>query len=231
MRKQIRDKRIALVIGGSGLVGSHLLDLLLENNAYAEVRAMGRTMPDMKHDKLKFIPAELISQKFPRSAFVGVDDLFCTVGTTQKKTPDKKEYEKIDVGIPSALAQMCHIFKVPQFLVVSSVGASTSSRFFYLRTKAEMEERVITSGVRVVEIFRPSTLLGKRKEFRLGESIGKALDMITRYFMPKQYRAIHAGDVAKAMIVRALDEPLPGNNVWESYQISDLAQLYDINEE
>lgn len=227
----MNGKRIALVAGGSGLVGTHLLRLLLENEAYIEVRAMGRSMPDVKHSKLKYIPAELVNKKFPRSAFVGVQDLFCAIGTTQKKTPDKKDYHNIDVGIPNALAQMCSIFKVPNFLVVSSVGASPGSRFFYLRTKAEMEEKVITAGVSVVEIFRPSTLLGKRKEFCFGESIGKVLDGITRWFMPKQYRAIHARDVAKAMIVRALDNPLPGNSVWESYQINELSQLYETSGE
>lgn len=223
--------RIALVVGGSGLVGGHLLQLLLDNSAYKEVRSLGRTMPDIKHPKFRFIPADLFNQNYPRSALVGVHDVFCAIGTTQKKTPNKNEYHAIDVGIPASLAKVSSIFKVSNFLVVSSIGASSTSSFFYLRTKAEMEEMVITSGVPVVEIFRPSTLLGKRKEFRFGESVGKFFDKITRWFMPKKYRAIHAKTVAKAMIVRATDNHLPGVSVWESYQLLDLSKLYKSNEE
>ncbi|MCC5916686.1 MAG: NAD-dependent epimerase/dehydratase family protein [Cryomorphaceae bacterium] len=218
-------RRIALVVGGSGLIGNFLVRDLSLNAAYREVRILGRTESDITHKKITFYPSQLIADEFPRSAFAGVDDIFCAVGTTQKKTPDKKEYYEIDCGIPSRIAELGRIFKAEKFLVVSSIGASVESRFFYLRTKGEMEEKVIQSGVPVIEIFRPSTLLGKRKEFRLGEGISKFLDPFTRYFVPKKYAGIHAHCVSKAMIIRALDETEPSINVWESYQIKELCKI------
>ncbi len=220
------NKRKALLVGGTGLVGSHLLKLLEENDAYVEVRVMGRTAPDSKKSKVKFIPAVLTNGKFPRSAFVDVHDVFCCIGTTQKKTPDKEAYRDIDVGIPANIASTSSIFNARNFLVVSSVGASDQSRFFYLRFKGEMEEKVIVSGVPTIEIFRPNTLLGKRKEFRFGEWVAKVFSNITSWFMPKKYQAIKASDVAKAMLVRALDDPDAGVNVWESNQIETLAKEY-----
>jgi uncharacterized protein YbjT (DUF2867 family) len=218
-------KRIALVVGASGLIGNTLVHMLLENPNYHQVRILGRTMPDIQHDKLSFHPAKLLENSFPRSAFAGVHDIFCTIGTTQKKTPDKAEYRNIDCGIPAKMAKVGRIFRAHKFLVVSSIGASTSSRFFYLRVKGEMEEKVIQSGMPTIEIFRPATLLGRRKEFRFGESISRFFDPLTRWFIPKKYRGIKAGKVAEAMIVRALDDVEPGISVWESYQIEQLSQI------
>ncbi|MCH8546144.1 MAG: NAD(P)H-binding protein [Cryomorphaceae bacterium] len=220
------NKRKALLVGGTGLVGSHLLKFLIENDAYDEVRVMGRTQPDLKNTKITFIETDLVNRAFPRSAFVDVHDVFCAVGTTQKLTPNKEAYKAIDIGIPSGIAEASSIFNARNFLVVSSIGASDQSRFFYLRVKGEMEEKVIVSGVPTIEIFRPNTLLGKRKVFRFGEWIAKVFNHLTSWFMPKKYQAIKASDVAKAMIVRALDNPDPGVNVWESDQIMTLAKEY-----
>lgn len=220
------NKRKALLVGATGLVGSHLLALLLDNDMYEEIRVVGRTAPDIKNPKLIFVESNLIKQEFPRSAFVDVHDVFCTVGTTQKQTPDKETYKAIDVGIPAGIAEVASVFKARNFFVVSSIGASDQSRFFYLRVKGEMEEKVIVSGVPTIEIFRPNTLLGKRKEFRFGEWIARIFSYFTSWFMPKKYQAINASDVAKAMLIRALDDPDPGVNVWESDQIMTLAKEY-----
>ena len=55
-----------------------------------------------------------------------------------------------------------------QFVVVSSVGADPASKNFYLRTKGEMERELSKLPFKALHILRPSLLIGKRAEFRLG---------------------------------------------------------------
>jgi uncharacterized protein YbjT (DUF2867 family) len=219
------NNRIALIIGASGLVGSHLTEQLTKNNRYSEIRVMGRSQPNISHPKLSFIPAQLTAPGLPRQAFVDVHDIFCCIGTTTSKTPDKEEYAAIDRDIPAQVAEIGKIFEVKKFLVVSSIGAAINSKFFYLKVKGEMEEKVIESGIPVIEIFRPATLLGKRNEVRPAEWVSRKLDPITRWFVPKKYRGIKAENVARAMIIRALDPCDDGINVWENMQIEELSKL------
>lgn len=215
-------EKVALIIGSTGMVGLSLTEQLLACNDYAEVRILGRSKPQIVHEKLQFIPAQLTAPGLPRSAFLNVNDIFCCIGTTTKKTPNKEEYANIDREVPAKIAEIGKIFGVERFLVVSSIGASATSKFFYLRVKGEMEEKVIESGIPVIEIFRPSTLLGKRKEFRPAEYLSRLFDPVTRYFVPKKYRGIKATTVAHAMLIRALSPCEEGINVWESDQIDDL---------
>ena len=65
--------------------------------------------------------------------------------------------------------------------------------------KGEVEDAIKEVGIKSVHIMRPSMLLGDRKEFRLGEKIGKGFMSVLSFLMPAKYKAIQARDVAKAM--------------------------------
>jgi uncharacterized protein YbjT (DUF2867 family) len=86
------------------------------------------------------------------------------------------------------------------------MGADPNSRVFYNRVKGELEAAILTLGFTSVSIFRPSLLLGDRREFRLGEAVGQVLGGWLAFAVPKRYRPIHARTVAAAMVrVAALD--------------------------
>jgi uncharacterized protein YbjT (DUF2867 family) len=86
------------------------------------------------------------------------------------------------------------------FVLVSSIGANANSNSFYLRLKGEVEEAIKEVGLMKLHIMRPSMLLGNRNEFRLGEKIGQTLMKATSFLIPRKYKAVHARDVAKAMV-------------------------------
>ncbi len=88
-------------------------------------------------------------------------------------------------------------------LVVSSLGADAKSSNFYLRTKGEMEQSLLSMGIKSLHFFRPSMLLGTRDESRPAETFGKiAMQAFSFLFIGglKKYKAIHAHTVAKAMV-------------------------------
>jgi uncharacterized protein YbjT (DUF2867 family) len=198
--------KTAIILGASGLVGSKLLRLLLEDETYTNVVAYVRKPLELDHEKLEVRERDLLDE----SAFADArcDDLFCCIGTTQAKTPDLTEYRKIDYGIPVNAARSALNLGMQRCLVISSMGAKVDSRTFYLRVKGQMEEALMKMGISELHILRPSLLLGDREEFRFGERVFAFLMKLFRWFIPKRYRAIEADQVAGAMMkLTGMDYP------------------------
>jgi uncharacterized protein YbjT (DUF2867 family) len=191
----------ATIIGATGLIGTYLLDELLQDNYYDTVRILIRRPVEITHPKLEKKLIDFADTESFRLALEGTDVIFCTVGTTQKKVKgDKEAYRKVDYDITLQAARLGKLCACETFVLVSSAGANSKSTNFYLKLKGEVEDAVKTIGIRSVHIMQPSVLLGERKEFRLGEKIGKGLMSAISFLLPKKYRPVHAGDVARAML-------------------------------
>lgn len=201
------QNKTALIFGASGLIGSYLTDELLNNPHVEKVLVFVRRPLEKTHAKLETILFDYASWQDIASYFTEGSLVFCAVGTTLAKTPDKAVYHGIDYGIPLMLATLSARHQVARLLIVSSVGADAGAKGFYLRTKGEMENAVQQAGVKSVYFFRPSLLLGPRKEMRLGEKIAIGLDFLFKPLLIgkwRRYRGIHAQTVAHAMVTVAL---------------------------
>lgn len=190
----------ATLIGATGLIGGHLLELLSKDNYFDSVRILVRRPYKQEHPKLEKKLVDFSDKENFRLALEGSDVIFCAIGTTQKKVKgDKTEYRKIDYDIAVNAAQLGKLCGCEIFILVSAIGANSKSRNFYLKLKGEVEDAVRSSGLRSVHIMQPSMLLGNRKEFRLGEKIGTPVMRALSFLLPSRYKPIHAKDVAKAM--------------------------------
>jgi uncharacterized protein YbjT (DUF2867 family) len=159
------------------------------------------------------------------SAFPRAEDVFCCLGTTIKKAGTPEDFRKVDVEYVARLAEVSVRAGSSQFLLVSSVGANARSGNFYLRCKGEAENMVRALPFRGVHIFRPSFLLGHRRERRAGEALGIAAARVLSIAMfgpARRYRPIRADDVAKAMVAVASESP-PGIHVYEADAMQSLA--------
>ena len=191
----------ATLVGATGLIGSYLLEELLNDPYFDTVRILLRRPLDITHPKLEKKIVDFNDSDSLLVALSNGDVLFCAIGTTMKKVKGNKEaYRKIDFNIPLKLARFCKMTGCEKFLLVSSAGANSKSRNFYQRLKEETEEAVKSVGLKTVHIMRPSLLLGERKEFRLGENIGKILMTSLSFLIPDKYKAIQGKDVAKVML-------------------------------
>ena len=85
-------------------------------------------------------------------------------------------------------------------MIVSSAGADINAKGFYLSLKGQIESDIIKIGIKNTYIFRPSLLLGARKENRVGEKIAQVIMPLFSFLLPKKYRPISAESVAKSMI-------------------------------
>ena len=146
------------------------------------------------------------------------DHVFCALGTTIRKAGSQARFRVVDHDYPLRLAQLTREQGAAHFSLVSALGASRSSPFFYSRVKGELEDDLKRMGWPSLAMFRPSVIAGDRGESRPLERLGEQM----LRFAPATWRPVQAGDIAAAMIATALSEP-PGVTIVESRDIAAAA--------
>ena len=193
--------KTALIIGSTGLIGSQLVNLLLESSRYERVIAFVKRDSQINHPK--FVQHIInFDDSTTYQDLVKGDDFFCTIGTTIKTAGSKEAFRKVDFEYPTQFAEIALKNKVKQFLLISSLGATESTENFYLKTKGEAENFLKKMNFESVAVLRPSLLLGERKEFRLGEKIGGFFTKIFGFLFVgnlKKYKPIESKTVASAL--------------------------------
>lgn len=213
-------KQVVLA-GATGLVGERCLHHLLEHPAYSRVTVWSRRPLSRTHPKLA---VELVDfdalPSLPRDCV----EVFCCLGTTIRIAGTQEAFRRVDHDFPVALAERARTAGAQQFLLVSSLGADARSKNFYLRVKGETERDVAALGLPRHLFFRPSLLLGNRREHRRGERLAI---VASRFLSPlligpiRKYRPVEAADLAAAM-VRSANLDLPSGAI-ESDRIAQLA--------
>lgn len=193
--------KTAAIIGAGGLVGSQLLNLLLNSDEYSHVIALLRKPLAVEHPKLE---QRIVDFALPDSYAFSADDVFSCLGTTIAIAKTKENFKSIDYGITLSVALKANEGGSTGFFLVSAMGADAGSGIFYSRVKGELDEAVKKLQFAKTGIFRPSMLLGQRKEFRFGELIGKKIMQGLRFLIPDKYKGIQAEQVAKAMLHLAI---------------------------
>lgn len=195
-------KKTAIILGASGLTGGLLLEKLIVDDRYESIKLFSRSSIKGLPNKVKQYIGDLLELEQFKNDFTG-DEVYCCIGTTAKKTPDKSLYRDIDYGIPVAAAKLAKANGINTFLVISAMGANKKSSVFYNRTKGEMEQEVLNQAIPRTSILRPSLIGGERNEQRLLEKIGLVVFKVIQplFIGPlKKYRIINADSIAQAML-------------------------------
>ena len=216
--------KTALIFGSSGLVGKNLLNQVINNSNYSKIKIFVRSSPDISDRKIEIINTDFKDLEIIKNLITGDDCFFC-IGTTKKNSPDKKEYRRIELDLPKKIAQISKSNNVKSFIFVSSGFADPKNSGDYLKFKGLVEEEIKSLNFQKIGILRPSFLLGKRKEKRLGEKIGISIfKLLSPLFVGpiKKMKPIHSEKVAKAMIQIANENI--HQIIFESNEISDLVR-------
>ncbi len=184
------------------MVGGLLLDTLLDAPDYTRVYALTRRPLGREHPRLanRVVVFERMTEQLKGLV---AQDAYCCIGTTIKDAGSEEAFRATDIDAVVLFAQAARALQVKRFIVVSSVGADSASKKFYLRTKGEMEDAITAAGFPSVDILQPSLLLGPRKQFRPAEFAASLLAPVVNPFLGgarEQYRAIPGEVVAKAML-------------------------------
>ena len=214
--------KTALLFGSSGLIGGQLLNNLIQNNDYNKIKIFVRSEPEIKDSKIEIIKTDFNNLKNHVEDIKGDDCFFC-IGTTKQKSPDKKEYKRIERDMPVEIAEIAKANSVNSFVYVSSGFADPKNSGAYLRYKGEVEEELKKLNFTKLGIMRPSFLLGNRKEKRFGEKLGIFLfKLLSPLFLGplKKMKPIHSEKVANVMI-KVTNEDIQ-QSVFESNEIENL---------
>lgn len=206
---------VAIVAGATGLVGRALVRQLAHDPAWREVRALVRRVPPGEAGGPTLVQVPVDYERLdPPPSWAAADQVFCALGTTIRQAGSQAAFRRVDYDYPVALARAARASGARHFLLVSAVGADPHSRVFYNRVKGEVETAIAELGFRSVTIARPSLLLGKRAEPRLGEQVGKVLGLLA----PARWRPVPAERVARAL-VEAAREDRPGVRIIENPEL------------
>ena len=214
--------KTALLFGVSGLVGGHLLNQLIKNNNYSKIKLFVRSVPQISDPKIEIIEIDFNNLENHNEDIKGDDCFFC-IGTTKQNSPDKNEYQRVELEVPKQIAQIAKSNLVNSFIFVSALYANPKSSGNYVRFKGMVEEELKRLNFTKLVLMRPSFLMGDRKEKRVGEKIGIFVFKLLSPLLLgplKKMRPIHSETVAKAMI-RAANENLE-KNIFESNEIAEL---------
>lgn len=196
----------AVVAGSTGLIGSHLLQILAADAHFTKVAALCRQPGKYLGPKVEWQITNLDNTQELTEAVSDAAAVFCCLGTTIKKAKTKEAFRKVDYDYVLNLANAAHAAGCKKFLVVSAIGSDPNSKVLYSRVKGEMEMALKDVGFEQLSIFQPSILTGAREEFRLGERIGIGIAKLIAPLMvgsARKYRPIQARDVAYAMVAVA----------------------------
>lgn len=198
-------KRIANVIGATGLVGQQLVNQLLFHSQFDKVRIFVRHKTRFIHPNLEEIIIDFNQPEIWINLVQG-DVLYSTLGTTIKKVKTKENQYSVDFTYQYEFAKAAAENGVSTYVLVSSIGADPKSSVFYSRIKGELEVAVAQLKFKKLLIFRPSILDGHRQEQRVGERIGLFLSRFFTRFLFREYRPTPVDALARKMIRMSVDQ-------------------------
>ena len=179
--------------------------MLLEDSSIQGITIFIRKELNLKSPKLKQVIVDFEKLESYAEHFK-VDQVFCCLGTTIKTAGSQEAFLKVDFTYVIESARIAKSQGATAFSVVSAMGANSKSGIFYNRVKGDMEEALQKIGFSSLLIFRPSLLIGERKEVRTGEIIGAAISNLFSFVFVgglKKYKPIQGSLVAKSMLAHA----------------------------
>ncbi|WP_299152814.1 NAD(P)H-binding protein [uncultured Christiangramia sp.] len=197
----MEQAKTAIILGATGLTGGILLDKLIKDERYRKIKVFGRNHVSQRSEKIEEYLIDLFELEKVQELFTG-EEVFCCIGTTKSKTPDKELYRQIDFGIPATAAKLAKRNNIYTFMVISALGADEDSNIFYNKVKGEMEGAVLEQKIPNTYILQPSLIAGDRAENRLMESIFIKLMKFGNHLLIgnlKKYRSIEPEEIANAM--------------------------------
>lgn len=192
-----------LLIGATGLVGSHVLAQALADPRISQIIAPVRhALPD--HPKLS---APIVNfEQLPDDANIWqVDAVICTLGSTMKVAGSKAAFRQVDYIYPLACAKLAKKWGCETYALTSALGANANSPFFYSRVKGQLEQSLIALNFASLTLVRPNVISGHRNQERLGEVIViRILSCLSR-ILPASCQISPATNIASALLNSVID--------------------------
>jgi uncharacterized protein YbjT (DUF2867 family) len=227
----MRHQTLAL-IGGTGFIGSHLVNALVEVGKH--VRIATRRRGNAAH--LSLLPVDVIETNVhdpaQLAAFIAEADAVINLTGilhSSRGVPYGAEFAKAHVELPNKIVAACQAKGVNRLLHMSALGADSNGPSMYQRSKGDGEKAVRESSL-ATTIFRPSVVFGPEDKFlNTFAFLERVFPVIPLASSQARFQPIYVGDVAKAF-VNALDLDAACGRVYELggpkvYTLEELVRL------
>jgi NADH dehydrogenase len=154
-----------LVVGGSGFIGQHLCEKLVERGH--DVTALSREPdPDELAGEVETAMGDVTAYRSIESAFEGRDAVVNLVALSPLFEPagGNERHDEVHRGGTENCVRAAEEHDVGRFVQLSALGADPDGPTHYIRAKGRAEEIVRDSALDWV-IFRPSVVFGDGGEF------------------------------------------------------------------
>ena len=212
-----------LLVGASGLVGSHVLDLALSDPRVGKVYAPTRKTL-AAHPKLIATPIDFdhLDEQADRWQ---ADAVICTLGTTLKTAGSRAAFERVDHTYPLAVARLARAHGTPTYVLNSAIGADAGSSFFYNQVKGRLEQDLAKVGFESLTYVRPGVIGGKREEVRHAERALIRMLKLASPLLPERWRLNPPALIARALLEAAISQE-PGVHVVPSSSMTKPADRH-----
>ncbi|KAI4853759.1 NAD(P)-binding protein [Aureobasidium sp. EXF-8845] len=214
------------IAGSTGLVGSHILTILKQCSQINRIHAFSRKdLPT--HPKLVTIntqnPSDWLSA-YPKDTSVFITAL----GTTARIAGSIAAQRKIDYDLNLSLAKSAKASGVETYVLISTSGASPTSRISYAKMKGELDEAVQQTGFEHVIVLKPGLLVGTREDSRPGEFMGRSMatflgslgqdaDVVARAAVSALLDVMERRNTQKVRVLNQQDVIRLGRTEWKGF--------------
>lgn len=191
-----------LLLGATGLVGSHVLNLALADPRVSTVTApTRRPLPERPSLSAPIVDFDDLPED---PSIWSADAVICALGTTLKTAGSRNRFYKVDHDYPLEIARLAKAHGARTFVLNSAKGADVKSLFFYSRVKGETERDILQLGFDRTVLVRPGLIDGPRQEPRPMEQwAGRVLSML-KPILPSSLKANPPEAIARAMLDAAV---------------------------
>lgn len=227
-----------LVIGGSGFIGTRLIELLSSTTGY-RIMVPTRRYERAKHllvsPVVSVVQADIHDDAVLARLVAEADVVINLVGILQSRparggAPYGPDFERQHVLLPRRIVAACVQQGVPRYLHMSALCADAEAPSMYLRSKAAGEKEALAAPALDVAIFRPSVVFGEGDNFiNMFAGLNRMFPVIPLGSPEARFQPVYVGDVAQAF-VNALALPHLGGKVFElggprQYTLRELVRL------
>jgi uncharacterized protein YbjT (DUF2867 family) len=201
------DIKKVLLLGGSGFVGTYIVNRLSQRGVEVTVptRRRERTKALIMQPNVEMPEISIASEEALVSLMQGKDAVINLVGILHSRDvvlPYSKDFAEAHVELPKKIVAACKKAGVRRLVHMSALGADARGPSEYLRSKGDGEAVVMGArGDLDVTVFRPSVIFGLGDSFlSMFAGVLRKLPFFPLGFGHARFQPVWAADVADAFV-------------------------------